>query len=187
MPRLTRIYTRTGDDGTTALGTSRRVRKDSPRVEAYGSLDELNSFLGLAIANGLVADSSAELLRIQSELFNAGSDLAVPEEDKRNRAVPVLEERHVRDLELWIDRMLVDLPPLENFVLPGGTRSAAMLHVARATCRRAERRVLTLAREEPVGDWVVRYLNRLSDALFVAARRENAAAGRGEVLWDARA
>ena len=187
MPRLTRIYTRTGDDGSTGLGTSRRVGKDSLRVEAYGSLDELNSHLGFALSFGLDAGTAAELGRIQHELFNAGSDLAVPEEDKAALPVPILEERHVLAIEAWIDRMLSELPPLENFLLPGGVPGAAALHLARAVCRRAERRAVALSRVEPVGPWVIRYLNRLSDALFVAARLENRRRGVPEPLWDSRA
>lgn len=186
MPRLTRIYTRTGDDGSTGLGTSRRVGKDSLRVEAYGCVDELSSQLGLAMALGPSSETREVLRRVQHELFNAGSDLAVPEDDKRDLAVPVLEERHVHALELWIDAMLAELAPLENFVLPGGTAPAAALHVARAVCRRAERRAVALSRVEPVGASVVRYLNRLSDALFVAARLENLRAGSPDVLWDSR-
>lgn len=187
MPRLTRIYTRTGDDGSTGLGTSRRVGKESLRVEAYGTLDELNCQLGLALSLGLGAGIAVELQRIQHELFNAGSDLAVPEEDKAELPVPVLQERHVAAIEAWIDRMLAELPPLENFLLPGGSPTSAALHVARAVCRRAERRTVALSRVEPVGAWVIRYLNRLSDALFVAARAENLRSGTAEVLWDSRA
>jgi cob(I)alamin adenosyltransferase len=187
MPRITKVYTRTGDDGTTALGAGDRVPKDSPRVEAYGTVDELNSFLGAAIASGLDPNLAEALAGIQNDLFHLGSDLCVTEEDKAARPVPRIEARHVTALERWIDRLSEDLPPLENFVLPGGSGGAAQLHVARAVCRRAERLAVALSRNEPVGDQVIVYLNRLSDALFVMARWENQSKGIPDVLWDSRA
>ena len=187
MPRLTRIYTRTGDDGTTALGFGGRLAKDALRLECYGTVDELNSCLGAARAAGAPTAIDADLARIQNELFHLGSDLCVPESEKAAHPVPRIEERHVVALEAVIDRWNAGLPPLANFVLPGGSVAAAALHVARTVCRRAERRLVTLARAEAVGEWTVPYLNRLSDALFVLARAANQAAGVADVLWDSRA
>ena len=187
MPRITKVYTRTGDDGTTGLGGGQRVRKDSARIEAYGTVDELNSVLGVALASG-VNDTIAEPLRnIQNELFHLGSDLCILEEDKAKTPVPRIEERHVVALERLMDRLSEELSPLENFILPGGSPGAAHLHVARTVCRRAERLVVALSRTEPVGPWTVRYLNRLSDALFVMARHENKRRGVPDVLWNSRA
>ena len=187
MPRITKVYTRTGDDGTTALGSKQRVAKDSLRIEAYGTVDELSSLIGVALALGIGGRNEHELERIQNELFNLGSDLCIPEEDKKAMPVPRIEPRHVEALESLMDELSERLEPLANFVLPGGSPSAAQLHVARTVCRRAERRLVTLAALEPVGDYTVRYLNRLSDALFVMARFENRVAGGKEVLWNSRA
>jgi cob(I)alamin adenosyltransferase len=187
MPRITRVYTRSGDDGMTSLGGGQRVGKDSLRVEAYGTVDELNSSIGAALASGLDAALVEALAGIQNDLFHLGSDLCVTEADKAARPVPHIEPRHVEKLERLMDRLSEDLAPLENFVLPGGSAGAARLHVARAVCRRAERRVVTLARAEAVGDQVAVYLNRLSDALFVMARWENRRKGIADVLWDSRA
>jgi cob(I)alamin adenosyltransferase len=187
MPRITKVYTRTGDDGTTSLGTGQRVPKDSLRVETYGTVDELNSFVGAAIASGIEPELAALLRGIQNDLFHLGSDLCVTEEDKASRPVPRIEPRHVDALEGVIDRLSADLSPLENFVLPGGTAGAAHLHVARAVCRRAERLAVTLSRSERVGEQVVVYLNRLSDLLFVMARWENRKKETPDVLWDSRA
>ncbi|MCB1007526.1 MAG: cob(I)yrinic acid a,c-diamide adenosyltransferase [Acidobacteria bacterium] len=187
MPRLTRIYTRTGDDGTTALGFGGRVDKDDLRVECYGTVDELNACLGVVRAAGSPPDLDRELARIQNELFHLGSDLCVPERDKESHPVPRIETRHVEALEKAIDHYNEELPALENFVLPGGSEAAAALHVARTVCRRAERLLVALARREPVGPTTLAYLNRLSDALFVFARAANRRAGREDVLWDSRA
>jgi len=187
MPRITKVYTRTGDDGTTSLGGGQRVGKDAPRIEAYGTVDELNSSIGLALASGLDDAIAGPLRTIQNELFHLGSDLCVLESDKAKRPVPRIEERHVVALENLMDRLSEELPPLENFVLPGGTVGAAQLHVARTVCRRAERLLVALARTEMVGPWTVRYLNRLSDALFVMARHENRSRGVRDILWDSRA
>src|SRR5437870_2726354 len=170
MPRITKVYTRTGDDGTTGLGGGQRVRKDSLRIGAFGTVDELNSQLGLAIAAGLDPRLDEALATIQNELFHLGSDLCVPEEDKVRLPVPKIEARHVEKLEKLMDELSADLPALENFILPGGAPGAAALHVSRAVCRRAERETLRLSREETVGPFVIAYLNRLSDALFVMAR-----------------
>jgi len=187
MPRITKVYTRTGDDGRTGLGGGQRVEKDSPRIEAYGTVDELNSQIGVALAFGLCQPLAAALGSIQNDLFHLGSDLCTLEPDKQRRPVPRIEERHVADLERVIDRLSEELPPLENFVLPGGCPGAAQLHVARTVCRRAERLVVTLARREPVGAQTVPYLNRLSDALFVMARYENRKKEVPDVLWNSRA
>ena len=186
MPRITRIYTRGGDDGTTSLGNGERVGKDSPRVEAYGAVDELNSFLGVALSVGLDTELSEFLTRVQNDLFHLGSDLCIPEQDKQRRPVPRIEQRHVDELERLLDRLTERVGPLENFILPGGSTGAAHLHVARAACRRAERVVVALARREAVGDWTVKYLNRLSDALFVMARYENRQKGVPDILWNSR-
>jgi cob(I)alamin adenosyltransferase len=187
MPRLTRIYTRTGDDGTTSLGGGQRVPKDSLRVSAYGTVDELNSAIGLALAHGLCPRLAEALPAIQNELFHLGSDLCFVEGDKAQRSVPQIEARHVERLEALIGEMTQAVGPLGNFTLPGGAVGAAYLHLARTICRRAERACLALARVEPIGAFVVPYLNRLSDALFVMARFENRAQGVPEPLWDSRA
>lgn len=187
MPRITKVYTRTGDDGTTGLGGGQRVGKDSARIEAYGAVDELNAVIGVALLADLDTRVAAELGRIQNELFHLGSDLCVLEEDKERLPVPSIEESHVLALEAVMDELSTDLEPLQNFVLPGGGAGAAHLHVARTVCRRAERHLVALAAAEAVGEFTVRYLNRLSDALFVMARYENAGKGVADVLWDSRA
>lgn len=187
MPRITKVYTRTGDDGTTGLGGGQRVAKDSPRIEAYGTVDELSSTIGAALALGLDPRLTETLTRTQNDLFNLGSDLCILQEDKAERPVPVIEERHVEALERLMDDLAAELSPLENFILPGGSPGAAQLHVARTVCRRAERVTIALARLEPVGPFVVKYLNRLSDALFVMARYENLRQGIPDVLWNSRA
>lgn len=186
MPRLTKIYTKTGDDGTTALGSKQRVPKDHPRVRAYGAVDELNSLVGLALAHGLCAKLAAALPSIQNQLFHLGSDLSFPPEEAEEFKVPRIEQRHIDALETLIDEMNAELGPLENFILPGGSLGAATLQVARAVCRRAERRLVTLAREDSVRPESVTYVNRLSDALFVMARYENLQRGVSEPLWNSR-
>lgn len=183
MPRLTKIYTKGGDSGTTALGGGQRVPKDDLRVQAYGTVDELNSQIGVALAVGLCDQLDAELRRVQNELFDLGSDLCFVEEDKQKWPLPQVEQRHVEKLERLIDEMQAVVGPLENFILPGGSLGAAHLHVARTVCRRAERETATLAREQSVGSQVLSYLNRLSDALFVMARYENHMQGVPEPLW----
>jgi len=181
--RITKVYTRTGDGGETHLGMGRRVPKDSPRVEAYGTVDELQSALGVVLAANPVDEVREVVARIQNELFNLGSDLCLLEEEKKDLKVPRIEKRHVDALEAYMDGVQDLLGPLEEFILPGGAPAAAHLHVARTVCRRAERLVVALARSEPVGDHVIRYLNRLSDALFVMARHENRMRGVPDVLW----
>jgi cob(I)alamin adenosyltransferase len=183
MPRLTRIYTRTGDEGMTGLGGGQRVAKDSRRVETYGTLDELNSQIGVALAGGLCERLAAELPQIQNELFDLGADLATPAESQARHPVPTVEVRHIEKLEALIDELNDVVGPLANFLLPGGSAGAARLHVARTVCRRAERQATALAREDSIGANVLPYLNRLSDALFVMARFENHERGVSEPLW----
>ena len=183
MPRLTKIYTKQGDGGKTSLGGGQRVDKDTLRVQVYGTVDELNSQIGVALAVGLCELLDTALPEIQNELFDLGSDLAFVEEDKHAYQLPEIEPRHVERLEQLIDEMTAVVGPLENFILPGGSLGAAQLHVARTVCRRAEREVTTLARTEGVGPYVLKYLNRLSDALFVMARYENLQQDVPEPLW----
>ena len=186
MVVLSRIYTRTGDRGTTALGDARRVAKDHPRIEAVGAVDELNAAIGLAHAAGLDGADAALLRRIQNDLFDVGADLCVPARRGRGgkRARPPLRitQAHVTPLEAEIDRLNESLEPLRSFVLPGGTPASSWLHLARTECRRAERRVVALGRKETVNPQVIIYLNRLSDLLFVMARHANGG-GRGDILW----
>ncbi len=184
MPRLTKLYTKKGDDGTTALGGGQRVDKDSARVVAYGTVDELNSQIGVAVASGLNEKLTQELLVIQNELFHLGSDLCFLEEDKKKYQLPEIGERHVEKLENLTDELSAIVGPLENFILPGGSIGSAHLQVARTVCRRAERDVITLSRDESIGAFVLPYLNRLSDALFIMGRFENHSKGVSEPLWD---
>jgi len=183
MPRLTRIYTKTGDEGLTGLGGGRRVSKDSARVRAYGTVDELNSAIGVALAAGLHERLTGELATIQNELFDLGADLSWPHDDERRDRIPTVRPEHIERLERLIDELNEVVGPLTNFLLPGGTPGAAQLHVARTICRRAEREAVMLSREERIGDLVLPYLNRLSDALFVMARFENRERGVAEPLW----
>lgn len=184
MVVLSKIYTRTGDKGTTALGDGARVAKDSIRVASYGTVDEVNATLGLAQlhAAGEVAEAIA---RIQNDLFDLGADLATPGMEKDAEApYPRLRiiATQVERLEREIDVMNADMKPLRSFVLPGGSALASYLHLSRTVCRRAEREAVALARDESVNPEAVRYLNRLSDWLFVAARAANQG-GEGDVLW----
>jgi cob(I)alamin adenosyltransferase len=186
MPKLTKIYTKGGDKGMTSLGGGQRVPKESLRVRAYGTVDELNSAIGVALAHGLTPLLAEQLPTIQNELFHLGSDLCFLEADKERFNIPQIEERHVTKLENLTDDMLETVGELTNFILPGGSVGAANLHLARTICRRAERDIVELARMEGVGSFVIPYLNRLSDALFVMARYENHARGIVEPLWDSR-
>jgi cob(I)alamin adenosyltransferase len=183
MPRLDRIYTKTGDEGMTGLGGGQRVPKDSRRVGTYGTVDELNSQIGVALATGLCERLAVELPLIQNELFDLGADLATPATSQARHPVPTVEARHIEKLERLIDEFNDVVGPLTNFLLPGGSPGAAQLHVARTICRRAEREATTLGREEDIGSTVLPYLNRLSDALFVMARYENHERGVAEPLW----
>ncbi|MFQ5768762.1 MAG: cob(I)yrinic acid a,c-diamide adenosyltransferase [Acidobacteriota bacterium] len=187
MPRITKVYTRTGDDGTTALGGGQRVPKDSLRVGAVGTVDELNAQIGQAAAAGISPDLGDVLASLQNDLFHLGADLCVREEDRHRQEGPRIEARHVQALEDLMDRLTASLSPLDNFVLPGGAPAAAGLHLARTVCRRAERDVLALSRQEEIGPYVLKYLNRLSDALFVMARFENREKSLPDVTWNSRA
>jgi cob(I)alamin adenosyltransferase len=179
--RLTRIYTRAGDKGETSLGDGSRVPKLDCRIGAFGTVDELNSALGVALAEpGLPERLREPLARIQNDLFDVGADLSVPFGIGDRLRV---EQRQIEWLEQRCDELNADLPELKSFVLPGGTAAAARLHVARTTCRRAERDALTANEEHGINALVLGYLNRLSDFLFIAARWANADAGRSEPLW----
>jgi cob(I)alamin adenosyltransferase len=179
-----KIYTKTGDNGTTSLFSGGRVRKDHLRVEAYGTVDELNSILGVVLAHQPSAQGTAWLLEVQSQLFRLGSDLATPLDAKADWLVRIQAE-NIAWLENTIDTMTTTLEPLKNFILPGGCLASAHLHVARTVCRRAERIVVGLADVEAIGEHALPYLNRLSDWLFTLARYENAQAHVEETKWGA--
>jgi cob(I)alamin adenosyltransferase len=178
-----KIYTKTGDDGTTGLLGPGRAAKDCPRVEAYGTVDELNAALGVARAAGLDRDADALVAGLQDDLFALGAALADPAPDGRFHGA--IRHEKVAELERSIDALEADLPPLSQFILPGGTPGAAQIHLARAVCRRAERRVVALAHREGehVPGEVLAYLNRLGDLLFVLARAINHRAGVSDVPW----
>jgi cob(I)alamin adenosyltransferase len=184
MPRLTRIYTRKGDGGATSLGNRQRVEKDSLRVDTYGTVDELNSWIGMAIALGVSSSLIEPLTKIQNELFDLGADLSFPPDDPTHGYLPRTAEERITNLEQIIDQLNDLLGPLENFILPGGSASGSALHIARTVCRRAERLAVSLNREETIGEFVIPYLNRLSDALFMMARFENSEKELPEMLWD---
>ena len=176
--RLSKIYTRTGDDGSTGLGDGTRVRKDSARVEAYGTVDELNSTLGVLLATpDLPLPAIETLTQIQHDLFDLGGELCIP-------GMAMVFDADVERLETTLDGFNADLPPLKDFILPGGGIAAGTCHLARTICRRAEREVVSLARHDAVRPEATRYLNRLSDLLFVIARVLARASGHGEVLWQ---
>ncbi len=174
--RLSKIYTRTGDDGTTGLGDGTRVAKDSARVNAYGTVDEANSAIGLLLAAELPDDVRDLLTAIQHQLFDLGGELCIP-------GHAAIDDADIDRLEAHLDRYNEPLPPLKDFILPGGGEAAARCHVARTVVRRAERDTVALSRHEAVRPQAVRYLNRLSDLLFVLARVLARASGHGEVLW----
>lgn len=174
--RLSKIYTRTGDDGTTGLGDGTRVNKDSPRVEAYGTVDELNSVIGLLLTHTLPKAIHDCLVNVQHRLFDLGGELCLP-------GHTAIDQHHVDGLEQLLDDLNANLSPLKEFILPGGSTAAAVCHVARTICRRAERRVISLQKQEQISKFIVQYLNRLSDLLFVIARTLNVQAGREDVLW----
>jgi len=175
--RLSKIYTKTGDDGTTGLGDGTRVPKDSARVAAYGTVDELNSSIGIVLAQEIPAAIREALTQIQHDLFDLGGELCIP-------GMVMVNEADVERLEQTLDGFNADLPALKDFILPGGGMAAACCHLARTVCRRAEREVVTLSRRETVRPEAVRYLNRLSDLLFVLSRVLARASGHGEVLWQ---
>ena len=174
--RLSKIYTRTGDDGSTGLGDGTRVAKDSARVAAYGTVDELNSALGVVLAQDLPEPVRDMLVEIQHELFDLGGELCIP-------GAAAISDADVTRLEQRLDAHNEALPPLKDFILPAGGAAAAHCHLARTVCRRAEREVVALSRHETVRGEAIRYLNRLSDLLFVLARVLARASGAGEVLW----
>ncbi|HWB44377.1 MAG TPA: cob(I)yrinic acid a,c-diamide adenosyltransferase [Hyphomicrobiaceae bacterium] len=187
MVVLNKIYTRTGDSGTTALGTGRRVPKFDPRIAAYGTVDETNAFIGMARLHlaGAEPELDAMLARIQNDLFDLGADLTMPEPHPDAKQPPLrVTDAQVQRLESEIDKLNANLQPLRSFVLPGGSPGATALHVARTVCRRAERLMVELAAQpgEPVNPAALKYINRLSDLLFVASRAANDH-GRGDVLW----
>ena len=175
--RLSKIYTRTGDDGTTGLGDGTRVAKDSARVTAYGTVDEANSAIGVLLAAALPDEIRDQLVSIQHQLFDLGGELCIP-------GHAAIDDADVERLEQWLDAHNADLPPLKDFILPGGGEAAARCHLARTIVRRAERETVTLARHDAVRPQAIRYLNRLSDLLFVLARVLARAEGQGEVLWN---
>jgi cob(I)alamin adenosyltransferase len=175
--RLSKIYTRTGDDGSTGLGDGTRTGKDSPRVDAYGTVDEANSCIGLVLASDLPTDVADLLTAIQHQLFDLGGELCIPGHS-------AIFDADIERLEQRLDAFNEPLPPLKDFILPGGGEAAARCHVARTVVRRAERECVALSRIEPVRPEAIRYLNRLSDLLFVLARVLARASGHGEVLWN---
>jgi len=175
--RLSKIYTRTGDSGTTGLGDGSRTDKDSLRVEACGTVDELNSIIGLLTSYKLPDDLARELIEIEHDLFDVGGELSIPGHS-------VITDKQVERIEHCLDSLNADLEPLKEFILPGGSAAAAVCHLARTVCRRAERRVVSLARKENINATCLCYLNRLSDLLFVMARALNHASGRPDVLWQ---
>jgi cob(I)alamin adenosyltransferase len=179
-----KIYTRRGDRGETDLFGGGRVSKDNLRVCAYGDVDELNACLGVAVADSEQSDLCSTVLRIQCSLFDLGSQLATPKRD--HDKIPRVQNADVAELELEIDRLESELESLESFILPGGTRTAAAFHHARTVCRRAERNVVALDREEELDEPIVQYLNRLSDLLFVMARVENRRAKVSDIAWVGR-
>jgi cob(I)alamin adenosyltransferase len=175
--RLSKIYTRTGDDGTTGLGDGTRVAKDSLRIDAMGDVDELNSVIGLLLTEA-VPDILVEMLtQVQHDLFNLGGEICIPD-------YVILSQANIDNLEEAIDTLNDELEPLKEFILPGGTKAAAFCHLARTVCRRAERKLITLARDEKVTAISLKYLNRLSDLLFVLCRIINKEAGVPDVLWQ---
>lgn len=176
-----KIYTKTGDDGDTGLFGGPRVRKDHPRIEAYGTVDELNAVLGLVRTQSLPTDVDGLLERVQNELFDLGAELATPEPGKFG--MTSIGEPQSSRLETAIDQFEAELEPLKQFILPGGTPAAAYLHLARTVCRRAERMLVSLDHSEEISPGTIVYLNRLSDLLFVAARLVNHRAGTPDVPW----
>jgi cob(I)alamin adenosyltransferase len=175
--RLSKIVTRTGDAGTTGLGDGSRVPKDSPRIAAIGGVDELNSTIGVMLAEELPDTIAACLTTVQHDLFDLGGELSIP-------GYSAITDAHIDRLEADVERFNADLAPLKEFILPGGTRAAALAHIARTVCRRAERTLIAAAATDTITDRSRVYLNRLSDLLFVLARALNRAGGRPDVLWQ---
>ncbi len=179
-----KIYTKTGDAGETSLFGGQRVLKDDLRIETYGTVDELNSIIGIVIAENVNSEIREILVKVQNNLFTLGSDLATPlDKGKGNFVIPRIEKGQVDELETFIDSIEYKLPELKSFILPGGTKAASYLHLARTVCRRGERNAVTLAKNVDIGAFPVVYLNRLSDLLFVLARFENFSSNRPDVEW----
>jgi cob(I)alamin adenosyltransferase len=177
--RLSKIYTRTGDAGTTGLGNGNRVSKNSLRIHTLGEVDELNASIGVLLCEALPEDVATLLTHVQNDLFDLGGEVCIP-------GMEMITARQVQFLEDELDRYNEDLEPLKDFILPGGTRAAALAHQSRTVCRRAERMIVALGQEEAVNEAPRQYLNRLSDLLFVLGRVLNRAGGRGDVLWQKR-
>ncbi len=175
--RLTKLYTRTGDAGTTGLADGSRVSKDAPRIEAIGTIDELNSTLGVLLCEDIPAAARACLIGVQHDLFDLGGELSVP-------GHTIMTGEHSKRLEDMLDALNAQLPALKDFILPGGSRAASLAHVARTVCRRAERALVVLARTDPLAPPMLQYVNRLSDLLFVLARVLNRHAGGDDVYWQ---
>ena len=187
-----KLYTRTGDDGTTGLFSGARVSKDHPRIEAYGTVDELNAVLGLVLSacepgHRFEARLHSVVSALQSRLFDIGADLATPEGAKQQARIHRIDDGDVSEAEAWIDEFDGANPPLRTFIMPAGTELAARLHLARTVCRRAERAIISLGSIEPVGEPLLRYMNRLSDLFFAMARRANHERGRPDVPWTPKA
>lgn len=179
-----KIYTKTGDKGETSLFGGQRVPKDNLRIEAYGTVDELNAYLGQAIASSKSEEIKKNLCKIQNELFTVGSDLATPDNKKIKKEIPRVNQEMIHKLENLIDKFDSKLPELRNFILPGGSMGASNLHIARTICRKIERRIVTLSKEENIGEYILQYLNRLSDLLFILARYENLVSETPDVIWQ---
>ncbi|MDB4831919.1 cob(I)yrinic acid a,c-diamide adenosyltransferase [Hyphomicrobiales bacterium] len=189
MVRLNKIYTRTGDDGTTSLGSGDRERKDSPRISAYGSVDETNSFIGTSrqyIITKELKELDTILFRVQNDLFDLGADLCVPENNEQDskNCLRINNEQVIR-LEKEIDLLNAELLPLKSFILPGGSKASSYLHIARTVSRRAEREMITVNQVEikKIGSPALKYINRLSDLLFVASRYANLKLNKDDILW----
>lgn len=177
-----KIYTKTGDDGSTGLYGGERVAKCNPRIEAFGMVDELNALLGIVRLSSFSPSQDAILNQIQNRLFDLGAELATP--DAAAKGTDLLQEADVAQLETWIDEFELQLPELKNFILPGGSPAAAWFHLARCVCRRMERQLVSLSQETAVRETVLHYVNRLGDLLFVLARSANAAADMADVPWQ---
>ena len=177
--RITKVYTRTGDDGTTGLAKGERLSKDSPRIVAFGALDEINASIGVCLSESLLDEISGVLKKIQHVLFNIGGELAVVDEE-----LNLISQDDINDLEKAIDLLNDPLPTLKEFVIPGGSKGTAYLHQARVVCRRSERDLVKLSHKEEINPIHIQYLNRLSDYLFVAARYQNMKDGGGEGMWE---
>ncbi len=180
-----KIYTKTGDQGSTSLYGGERVSKNNDRINAYGTVDELNALLGLTITETRCEEIRKMLIVIQNDLFTLGSDLAAPIDIKESKIkIPRIEEGHIAKLEEMIDRTETNLTPLKNFILPGGSKGSSLLHFSRTVCRRAERHVVALMNTVDIGDKIIIFLNRLSDLLFVLARYENKYNDTPDVKWE---